>query len=300
MNGFGIAAGGVLALGAGLLIRSQYERDCLSTEYETIPSPKIRSEKRLAFLTDLHNKEFGPGNRRLIEAIDRARPDLILVGGDMMVSKGAPGVEIPMELLKNLSERYPIYYGNGNHENRMDWEREVYGDQLDSYRKELTKLGVHYLEDKTELVGEDLAISGVDLEHRYYRKLLLERGCPLEEGYLEKRLGEAAQDRYQILLLHSPMFFSEAVQWGADLTLSGHFHGGTIRLPILGGVMTPQYQFFLPWCAGSFERDGKRMVVSRGLGTHSINIRLNNKPQLVILDLAPEGEGRPNVCADFR
>ena len=69
------------------------------------------------------------------------------------------------------------------------------------------------------------------------------------------------------------------------MTLAGHFHGGTIRIPGLGGVMTPQYQFFLPWSAGNFERNGKRMIVSRGLGTHSINIRLNNRPQLVLIRL---------------
>ena len=69
------------------------------------------------------------------------------------------------------------------------------------------------------------------------------------------------------------------------MTLAGHFHGGPIRIPGLGGVMTPQYQFFLPWCAGDFERDGKRMIVSRGLGTHSINIRLNNRPQLAVIYL---------------
>ena len=84
--------------------------------------------------------------------------------------------------------------------------------------------------------------------------------------YLARRVGDADEKRFQILLLHSPMYFENCARWGADLTLCGHFHGGTIRLPLLGGVMTPQYQFFLPWCAGAFERDGKRMIVSRGLG----------------------------------
>ena len=88
------------------------------------------------------------------------------------------------------------------------------------------------------------------------------------------------------------MYFKEAAAWGADLTLAGHFHGGTIRIPVLGGVMTPQYQFFLPWCAGTFEKDGKMMAVSRGLGTHSINIRIHNKPQLLVLDLQPEEADR--------
>lgn len=71
------------------------------------------------------------------------------------------------------------------------------------------------------------------------------------------------------------------------MTLAGHFHGGTIRIPGLGGLMTPQYQFFVPWCAGSFEKDGKRMLVGRGLGTHSIDIRLNDLPQVLVVRLLP-------------
>ena len=95
-------------------------------------------------------------------------------------------------------------------------------------------------------------------------------------------------DRFQILLAHSPLYFEQYADWGADLTLSGHFHGGTIRLPLLGGVMTPQYQFFLPWCGGEFEKDGRKMLVGRGLGTHSINIRLNNISQLLVIKLLPD------------
>lgn len=103
---------------------------------------------------------------------------------------------------------------------------------------------------------------------------------------MEKKLGPAAgKDCFQILLAHSPLFFDAYRKWGADLTLSGHFHGGTIRIPGLGGVMTPQYQFFLPVCAGTHEREGRYMAVSRGLGTHSINIRLNNRPQLLAIRL---------------
>ena len=80
------------------------------------------------------------------------------------------------------------------------------------------------------------------------------------------------------------MFFEEYAAWGADLTLSGHFHGGTIRLPLLGGLMTPQYQFFFPWCSGCFsDKNGRKLIAGRGLGTHSINIRFNNKPQVVVL-----------------
>ena len=107
----------------------------------------------------------------------------------------------------------------------------------------------------------------------------------MEEDYLYKKLGRTDRRKFHILLAHSPLYFKNYAAWGADLTLSGHFHGGTVRLPVLGGVMTPQYQFFLPWCAGDFQMKGSRMIVSRGLGTHSINIRFNNKPQLVVIQL---------------
>ena len=103
---------------------------------------------------------------------------------------------------------------------------------------------------------------------------------------MERALGKPDEKRFSILQAHSPMFFEEYAAWGADLTLSGHFHGGTIRLPVLGGVMTPQYQFFYPRCAGEFtDEKGRRMLVGRGLGTHSIKIRFCDKPQVLVVKL---------------
>ncbi len=282
-------AAGVLAAGLGtaFAVRSQYERDSLSADEISVVSSKIQHPRRMVFLSDLHNKEFGPKNLRLIHAINQIKPDAVLIGGDMMVSKVGTCTEVPLTLIKKLTDRYPVYYANGNHENRMVWERHIYKDQYEVYRKQLKSMGVIYLENESVRFGDDLVISGVDLEKKYYRKLFLEKPEPLPGHYLEHRLGKADADRFQILLIHSPMYWQQCAAWGADLTLSGHFHGGTIRIPGLGGVMTPQYQFFLPWCAGTFEKNGKKMVVSRGLGTHSINIRINNKPQLIVLNLQP-------------
>ncbi len=284
-----IAAAGILAAGTGLglLLRSEYERDCLVTETVAIRSPKIKKRIRLAFLTDLHDKEFGKDNRRLVRAIEEARPDAVLIGGDMMVCRGRLGVDVPLKLIEKLTKKYPVYYGNGNHENRMARRQDIYGDQYDCYRKSLEEMGVVILDNKTALIRDDIAVSGVDLEKEYYLKRFFHDPGPLEDGYLTERLGEADKERFQILLLHSPLYFKDAAKWGADLTLSGHFHGGTIRIPLLGGVMTPQYQFFLPCCAGTFEKDGKYLVVGRGLGTHSINIRLNDKPQVILVELFP-------------
>lgn len=254
-----------------------------------IISPKLEKDRNLVFLSDLHNNEFGRDNGELVAAIHRLHPDAVLSGGDMMVCKGKRDIKVPLKLFRQLAASYPVYCGNGNHENRMVWERSLYGDLYEEYRDAMTAMGVHYLEDSFAFLGRDLRIAGLDLSPCFYRKALYQKAPLMPEGYMERKLGKGPsvckEEPFTILLAHSPLYFDSYVRWGADLTLAGHFHGGTIRIPGLGGVMTPQYQFFLPWCAGDFERNGKRMIVSRGLGTHSINIRLNNRPQLVLIRL---------------
>lgn len=277
------------AAGCACLVLSEYEKKHFSLEEVTIVSPKISGNRTFVFLSDLHNNEFGRDNHRLVEAIHEVAPDGVLCGGDMMICKGIGDVGVPLRLMEQLAARYPVFYGNGNHENRMKREKETYGSLYEEYRDALKRMGVAYLENRTEAFDSDILISGVDLKERYYRKGLYEKMPFMGKEYLDRRLGTSnlpgGEEKYRILLAHSPLYFNDYAAWGADLSLCGHFHGGTIRIPGLGGVMTPQYQFFLPWCAGNFEQEGRRMVVSRGLGTHSINIRLNNRPQLMVLRL---------------
>lgn len=277
-----------MAFGAGCLARSRYERDCLVTEEYRIVSEKIHGQgKTIVFLTDLHNKEFGEENSRLLETVLKVKPDAVLFGGDGMVAKrGNSDVRIPLALLTELAKEFPVYCGNGNHESRMVWKTDVYGETYEHYRMALEDAGIHYLSNKAADLDSDIRIYGLDLPKSAYRP----RSGEIPEVFLKETLGEPDPEKFHLLLAHSPLFFEEYAAWGADLTLSGHFHGGTIRLPLVGGVMTPQYQFFYPRCAGYFELPGKgreksRMIVGRGLGTHSINIRLNDKPQVVVVRL---------------
>lgn len=280
MTGY-IAAAAVLS---GLIIRSEYEKKHFLTEHYTVCSDKLKGpDRNFVFLSDLHNNEFGEGNRILIEEIDRIKPDAVLIGGDMFVSKGGRDPGVVAELLRNLASRYPVYYGNGNHEERMRDKKTVYGSRYKEFVNLLGDLGVFYLSDQNFFFGSDIRITGCNLEQEYYsHRFTVPK---LRNHTIENHVGSADRERFQILLMHSPLFFKDCRNWGADLTLSGHFHGGTIRLPLLGGVMTPQYQFFLPYCAGEFKEAGQGMIVSRGLGTHSINIRLNDRPQLVWVSL---------------
>ena len=281
-------AAGVMAFGAGCLARSRYERDCLVTEEYRIASEKIHGQgKTIVFLTDLHNKEFGEENSRLLETVRKVKPDAVLFGGDGMVAKrGNSDVRIPLALLTELAKEFPVYCGNGNHESRMLWKSEIYGEAYENYRTALENAGIRYLSNEAADLDSDIRIYGLDLPKSAY----LPRSGEIPEGLLKETLGEPDPEKFCLLLAHSPLFFEEYAAWGADLTLSGHFHGGTIRLPLVGGVMTPQYQFFYPRCAGNFELPGNgkeksRMIVGRGLGTHSINIRLNDKPQVVVVRL---------------
>lgn len=280
------AAGVALAAGtAAGLLRSHYERNHFVTEEVVISSGKLKHPATLVFLADLHDKEFGAANGQLLEAIDRVRPDGVLIGGDMMVAKnGKASLEVTGRLVRQLTQRYPVCYGNGNHEQRLRQRREEYGNLYQELCCLLKQYGVVHLADGSAKLREDIRVSGLDIDRRFYRDFVPEQ---MEEPYIRERLGAADPECFQILLAHSPLFHQAYGDWGADLALAGHFHGGTIRLPFLGGVMTPQYQFFLPCCAGTFVRDHHYMVVSRGLGTHSINIRFFNKPQVVVVRLAP-------------
>jgi len=282
-----MAAGAACLAGAAAgLVRSHYERDHFVVETVELSSEKIQAPRTLVFLSDLHDKEFGNGNSRLLEAIRREQPDAVLIGGDTMIAKkGKADLGATKRLLSGLSGLCPIFYGNGNHEQRLQREVKDFGGLYQRFRELLDRYGVVYLQNRTEEFGGDICISGLDVEKPYYRDFFPEK---MQADYLFGRLGAADPERYQILLAHSPLFHQAYGEWGADLSLAGHFHGGTIRLPVLGGVMTPQYQFFLPCCAGTFERDGRHMIVSRGLGTHSINIRFCNLPQVVVIRLSPE------------
>ncbi len=276
----------IAAAWAGLWIclRSAYERRIFTTEEYELWSEKIKKDRTLVFLSDLHDNRFGPGQRRLLAGIARVRPDAVLIGGDMMVVKKRADIGAALFLVKKLAKRYPVYYGNGNHENRMDRDRGRYGDRYDVLVRELRKAGVFHLSDDSAELGEDIRISGVDLKEKYYEKFF---PAALTPDYIEERLGCADAERYQILLAHTPSFQSAYARWGADLTLAGHFHGGTVWLPGLGGLMTPQFVPFQKNCAGLHGKHGKYMIVSRGLGTHSVNLRLNNPSELVVVKLHP-------------
>jgi predicted MPP superfamily phosphohydrolase len=107
----------------------------------------------------------------------------------------------------------------------------------------------------------------------------------MEKGYLASLIGDKPNKNFAILIAHNPVYFTEYTRWGADLTLSGHLHGGLVRLPFIGGVASPQIRLFPKYSAGNYTENGQQMIVSRGLGSHSLMPRIWNAPEIVSITL---------------
>lgn len=244
---------------------------------------KIRKDVKLILLSDLHNKSFGKGNRKLIEAIDKLAPDMILIAGDMYTSAPEGNIQTAWELVCALSDRYPIYYGNGNHEHKTRLFPEQFGTMYQDFSDKLSEAGVHHLvNEKVHLPALNMDIYGLDIDRKYYKKL---KTVPMEKAYLEQLLGKADEDRFSLLIAHNPDYFRTYASWGADLVVSGHVHGGLMRLPVIGGVVSPTLRFFPEYDGGEFKEKNSTMILSRGLGTHTLPIRIFDPGELVVIEL---------------
>ena len=282
-----IAVSGTALAGLAALIAYDSSR-FIRREYR-IGSDKIRKKVKILLLSDLHNKSYGRNNEKLLTEIRKINPDLIVVAGDMVTANEKKTCfEVPTALMKRLAEQYPVYYGMGNHEYRMKVYRKAYGNMFDEYKSRLKEYGIRFLENERVYLPEyNMEICGLEIERRYYKRLRRE---PMETGYMESLLGKAEKERFELLIGHNPDYFKQYAGWGADLTVSGHVHGGVMRLPLLGGVISPALRLFPKYDGGMFEEYGKRMVLSRGLGMHTIPIRIFNPGELAVIYLEKDGK----------
>ena len=279
-------------------IYSRWERNQLKTEYYRIYSGKIKKKCRFVFLSDLHEKEFGEGNALLLQRIQELKPDFILIGGDFPISHSSEDTDIRDEaekgisLLDSLKRKYKVYYSFGNHEEKLLSKKEEKG-QVSAFKKALE--GVVLVDGRGIFLSEGLFLAGFPLDISYYQPLFFKEKKPLEDAVKEKWRkafsGEKRADSsaFRIVLLHSPFYKEEALSLGEDLLLCGHFHGGAIGIPFFA-LMTPQYRFLVREPRGLFRKGQQYYFISRGLGTHTINLRLNNFPELSCFDLCPEEE----------
>ncbi len=250
-----------------------------------IKSDKITKPCRLVLLADLHNKSFGEGNERLLAAIDKAAPDGILVAGDMLTAMRGADYSQALSLMEKLSARYRVYYGMGNHEYRLGLYPDDYPGMYEGYMSGLKRAGIEPLINETVYLPEcNIAVCGAQIDRAYFRHF---RRKPMETSYLSKLLGTPDGEIFQLLIAHNPVYFDVYARWGADLVVSGHVHGGIMRLPVLGGVLSPALTLFPKYDGGMFKEDNSTMILSRGLSSHTPPVRIFNPGELIVIDLKP-------------
>ncbi|MDD7148692.1 MAG: metallophosphoesterase [Lachnospiraceae bacterium] len=250
-----------------------------------VKSTKVKEKFSFVLLSDLHNKSYGRHNEKLAEAILDLKPDCAIVAGDMYTSRAGSSYEHAVELLGAISEKLPVYMANGNHEHKTDYDRKTFGDMYDRYRAELDSYGLKLLvNERVQLADRNISICGSQIGRECFQHF---KRFPMPEDYLDKLVGRAEKDKFQILIAHNPDYFEEYAAWGADLVLSGHIHGGIVRFPGLGGMVSPAVKLFPQYDGGIFQIGGSTMILSRGLGTHAIPVRMWNPGELVYVTVDP-------------
>lgn len=239
--------------------------------------PKNFDGYRIVQISDLHNKSFGG---RLIQEIDNLLPDIIVITGDIIDSYHTKP-EIALEFAEKAIEIAPVFYVTGNHESRIE--------SYPEFRESLEKIGVTVLDCKGVRIvrdDEEIYLAGMEELTFFGASVINEKTA----DYVEKLniLAEKKGERIGILLSHRPEIFDTYVQSGFDIVFTGHAHGGQIRLPFVGGILTPNQGFFPEYDAGIFQKGNTNMIISRGLGNSIFPLRIGNRPEIVVCDLVKE------------
>lgn len=268
------------------------------THYK-MSSAKVRNPVKIAVISDLHSFSYGEGNGRLLRAIREESPDLAVMPGDLIVTAKTEGYGVALQFVRSLCALgIPVYCCNGNHESRASLPELGCMDAYSQYYKELLQAGVVMLNNRGEELkvnGDRIRISGLELPLYSYEK---GKKPFLEEGYVADKLGKADCGCLQVLLAHNPSFARQYAAWGADATFCGHNHGGLICIPGIGSIMSPQFQPFPEFGAGEYTVDGKKIYISRGLGTHTFHIRIFNRAELMMVSIKPQSLLHKNKMPD--
>ena len=241
---------------------------------DRIPEPF--SGFRIVQVSDLHNAQFGEGNGHLLSLIEDSSPDIIVITGDLVDSRNTD-IEIALEFVRAATEIAPAYYVTGNHEARIA--------EYAQLKTGLEQAGVTILENeklKLERAGERITLMGVD-DPSFQTDYLFGDAKTVTASMLDALTD--GSDGYTILLSHRPELFTTYVACGVDLVFTGHAHGGQLRVPFVGGLVAPNQGFFPEYDAGLYTAETTSMVVSRGIGNSIIPVRINNRPDLVVVQL---------------
>lgn len=256
----------------------------LTVSYFTVNDNKISQSFRIVLIADLHDHRFGSNNERLIDRIEEQSPDLIIVDGDM-INGDSENDDVAVELVRSLTEIAPVYYSLGNHEY---YYVEAGHDDLQEDLEEAGAVVLNYQSVDVKVNGNSIRLGGL-YEYGFDTSMQSAEENQKAISYLEEYVDT---DRYLVMCAHRPESFypwDMADQWGIDLVLSGHLHGGQVIIPGIGGLYNPLDGFFPKYDYGQYKLGNSDMIITRGLGSNpKILPRFNNPPEIAVVDVEPE------------
>lgn len=264
----------VLAILVVLTLIALDERLILRTY--TVVSPKLTAEVRLAVVTDFHSSDNADD---VVAMVTSCAPDAVLMVGDMFDDDIANRpTERTLSLMRQLSAQYPCYYVSGNHE--------AWTGEMDALYQQTEEAGLTVLRMSSGVLtvrGQRIALCGVPDPYE-----MVLSGAPDTEEQLRQALEDVDSADFTVLLAHRPELLAKYAQFPLDLVVSGHAHGGQVRIPgVLNGLYAPNQGWFPKLAGGAYTQDGTTLIVSRGLAVRTRLPRIFNRPEVVLVRCVP-------------
>lgn len=264
----------VLAILVVLALIALDERLILRTY--TVASPKLTAEVRLAVVTDFHSSDNADD---VVEMLASCAPDAVLLVGDLFDDDTANRpTERTLSLMRQLSAQYPCYYVSGNHE--------AWTGEMDALYQQTEEAGVTVLRMSSGVLtvrGQRIALCGIPDPYE-----MVFSGAPDTEEQIRQAMENVDSADFTVLLAHRPELLAKYAQFPLDLVVSGHAHGGQVRIPgVLNGLYAPNQGWFPKLAGGAYTQDGTTLIVSRGLAVRTRLPRIFNRPEVVLVRCVP-------------
>ena len=265
----------IICIAGAVFFYARYTKTHYEISFYQETSKKVSENIRLIVIADIHDREYGKNNETLISDVRALNPDLILFAGDMIIRDNSQ-YEPMLNLVTSLTSIAPCYGVLGNHES----ERIYYYDDKDLPKK-FENAGLRLLRNQQETIrigASAIQLIGVEGTSYGFEEYAARK-------FMEKtRIDPSA---YCIVMTHIPILFdSQLSDYDFDLGIAGHVHGGIVRLPRFGGLYSDEEGFFPNYCAGKYTLNNQKpLIISRGLGDSSAYPRINNMPELVVIDI---------------
>lgn len=242
----------------------------------TVASPKLTAEVRLAVVTDFHSSDNADDVAAMVAS---CAPDAVLLVGDLFDDDTANRPpERTLSLMRQLSAQYPCYYVSGNHE--------AWTGEMDALYQQTEEAGVTVLRMSSGVLtvrGQRIALCGIPDPYE-----MVFSGAPDTEEQLRQALEDVDSADFTVLLAHRPELLAKYAQFPLDLVVSGHAHGGQVRIPgVLNGLYAPNQGWFPKLAGGAYTQDGTTLIVSRGLAVRTRLPRIFNRPEVVLVRCVP-------------